>query len=41
MSVKGLQRSQLLALGALVIYHLVVLYQHQHRPTPGKGMNPS
>jgi hypothetical protein len=41
MPVKGLQRSQLLALGAIVIYQLVVLYQHPHHPTPGKGMNPS
>jgi hypothetical protein len=28
MPVKGLQRSQLLALGAVVIYQLVLLYQH-------------
>ena len=27
---KGLQRSQLLALGALFLYQLVLLYQHEH-----------
>ena len=37
---KGLQRSQLLALGAIVIYQLVLLYQHDHHLTPGKGMKP-
>jgi hypothetical protein len=40
MPVKGLQRSQLLALGAIVIYQLVLLYQHEHYLTPGKGMKP-
>jgi hypothetical protein len=40
MPVKGLQRSQLLALGAIVIYQLVLLYQHEHHLTPGKGMKP-
>ena len=29
MPVKGLQRSQLLALGALVMYQLVLFYQHE------------
>jgi len=38
--VKGLQRSQLLALGAIVIYQLVLLYQHEQHLTPGKGMKP-
>jgi hypothetical protein len=40
MPVKGLQRSQLLALGAIVIYQLVLLYQHDHHLIPGKGMKP-
>ena len=40
MPVKGLQRSQLLALGAIVIDQLVLLYQHDHHLTHGKGMKP-
>ena len=38
--VPGLQRSQLLALDAIVIYQLVLLYQHEQHLTPGKGMKP-
>ena len=40
MPVKGLQRSQLLALGAVVIYPLVLLYQHEHNLPLGKGIKP-
>ena len=40
MPVKGLQRSQLLALGAVVIYQLVLLYQHEHHLPLGKGIKP-
>lgn len=40
MPVKGLQRSQLLALGAIVIYQLVLLYQHEHHLPLGKGIKP-
>ncbi len=40
MPVKGLQRSQLLALGAVVIYQLVLLYQHEHNLPLGKGIKP-
>ena len=40
MPVKGLQRSQLLALGAIAIYQLVWLYQHEHHMPLGKGMKP-
>ena len=40
MPVKGLRRSQLLALGAIVIYQLVLLYQHEHNLPPGKGIKP-
>jgi hypothetical protein len=38
--VKGLQRSQLLALGAVVIYQLVLLYQHERHLSLGKGIKP-
>jgi hypothetical protein len=38
--VKGLQRSQLLALGAVVVDQLVLLYQHQHHLPLGKGIKP-
>jgi Transposase DDE domain len=38
MPVKGLQRSQLLALGAIVIYQLVLLYQYKHHLPLGKGI---
>ena len=40
MPVKGLQRSQLLALGAIVIYQLALLYQHEHNLPLGKGIKP-
>jgi Transposase DDE domain len=40
MPVKGLQRSQLLALGAIAIYQLVLLYQHEHHMPLAKGMKP-
>jgi hypothetical protein len=31
MPVKGLQRCQLLGLGAILLYQLVLLYQHEHQ----------
>ena len=40
MPVKGLQRSQLLALGAVVIYQLVLLYQHEQHLPLGKDIKP-
>ncbi len=40
MPVKGLQRSQLLALGAVVVYQLVLLYQHEHDLPLGKAIKP-
>ncbi len=40
MPVKGLQRSQLLAVGAMVIYQLVLRYQHEHNLPLGKGIKP-
>jgi Transposase DDE domain len=40
MPVKGLQCSQLLALGAVVVYQLVLLYQHEHDLPLGKGIKP-
>src|SRR5262245_35799534 len=40
MPVKGLQRSQLLALGAVVLYQLVLLYQHEYNLPVGKGIKP-
>jgi hypothetical protein len=38
MPVKGLQRSPLLALGAVVIYQVVLLYQHERHLPLGKGI---
>lgn len=38
MPVKGLRRSQLLALGAIFVYQLVLLYQHDHHKPLGKGI---
>jgi hypothetical protein len=38
MPVKGLRRCQLLALGAVLLYQLVLLYQHQHRQPVGIGI---
>jgi hypothetical protein len=40
MPVKGLRRSQLPALGAIVIYQLVLLYQHEHNLPLGMGLKP-
>ena len=40
MPVKGLQRSQLLALGAVLVYQLVLLYQHEQHLPLGKGIKP-
>jgi hypothetical protein len=40
MPVKGLRRSQLLALGAIVIYQLVLLHQYEHNFPLGKGIKP-
>ncbi len=40
MPVKGLQRSQLLALSAAVIYQLVWRYQHEPHLPLGKGIKP-
>ena len=40
MPVKGLQRSQLLALGAVVVYQLVLLDQHEHDLSLGQGIKP-
>jgi hypothetical protein len=40
MPVKGLQRSQLLALGAVVSYQLVLRYQHEQHLPLGKGIKP-
>jgi hypothetical protein len=40
MPVKGLQRSQLLALGAVVVYQLVLRYQHEHDLPLGQGIKP-
>jgi hypothetical protein len=38
MPVKGVQRSQRLALGAVVVYPLVLRYQHEHNLPLGKGI---
>ncbi len=38
MPVKGLRRCQLLALGAVVLYQLVLLYHHQHHQLLGVGI---
>jgi Transposase DDE domain len=40
MPVKGIQRSQLLALGAIVIYQLALLYQHERSLPVGQGIKP-
>jgi hypothetical protein len=40
MPVKGLQRSQLLALGAVVVYQLALRYQHERHLPLGKGIKP-
>jgi hypothetical protein len=38
MPVKGLRRCQLLALGAVVLYQLVWLYQHHRHQLVGVGI---
>ena len=38
--VEGLRRSQLLALGAVVVYQWVSLYQHEQNLPLGKGLKP-
>ena len=38
MPVKGLRLTQLLALGAIFIYQLVLLYQHEQKLPVGKGI---
>lgn len=38
--VKGLQRSQLLGLGAVVVDQVVLLYQHEQPLPLGKGITP-
>ena len=40
MPVKGLQRSQLLALGAVILSQLVLLYQHERNLPLGKSIKP-
>jgi hypothetical protein len=40
MSVKRIQRSQLLALGAIVIYQLALLYQQKRGLPVGQGIKP-
>ena len=40
MPVKGLRRSPLLALGAAVVYQLVLLSQHEQNLPLGKGIKP-
>jgi hypothetical protein len=40
MPVKGLERSKLLALGAIVIYQLALLYQHERDLPLGQGIKP-
>ena len=36
--VKGLKRCQLLALGAILLYQIVLLYQHQRQQPIGVGV---
>jgi hypothetical protein len=38
MPVKGLKRCQLFALGAVFLYQIVLLYQHQRRQPVGVGI---
>ena len=40
MPAERLQRSQLLALGAVVVYQLVLRYQYEQRLPLGQGMKP-
>jgi len=38
MPVQGLKRCQLLALGAILLYQIVLLYQHQKQQPVGVGV---
>ena len=38
--VKGLKRTQLIVLGAVLLYQLVLLYQFEHDMPLGKGIKP-
>ena len=38
--VKGLKRTQLIVLGAIVVYQVVLLYQFEHNLPLGKGIKP-
>jgi hypothetical protein len=38
MPIKGLKRCQLLALGAILLYQIVLLYQHQRQQAVGVGV---
>jgi len=38
--VKGLKRTQLIVLGAVLLYQLVLLYQFDHPKPLGKGIKP-
>jgi len=38
MPVKGLRRTKLLGLGAIVIYQIVLFYQHEQKLPVGKGV---
>jgi hypothetical protein len=38
MPVKGLKRCQLLALGAILLYQIVLLYQHHRQQPVGVGI---
>jgi hypothetical protein len=38
--VKGLQRTQLIVLGAVLVYQLVLLYQFEHNKPLGQGIKP-
>jgi hypothetical protein len=40
MPVKGLERTSLLALGVVVLYLLVLRYQHELGLTPARGIRP-
>ena len=38
MPVKGLKKCQMLALGAILLYQMVLLYQHQRQQPVGVGI---
>ena len=38
MPVKGIQRSQLVAMGAIILYQLALLYQHERGLPLGQGI---